>query len=454
MVSYSQTEVMANLQKALANLPKTPGVYIFKNAGGKVLYVGKAINLSRRVHQYFSASGAIGPKTTQLVNQVASFKIIPTLTEFDALLLEAKLIKHYNPYYNSAAKDDRSPLYISLSLSEELPRVALVRKDTLDKKIPQRKNRVFGPFQSGRLARSLLLSLRRIVPYCTQKKRDGKPCFYTHLGFCRPCPSFIAKMPTGRARQQLVREYRRHIFRLARILSGSARVVIRQMEREMHQAAGRRNFESANQIKLQLNNLYALLSHKYDPNIYWENETSLEDITAAETNSLLEILRQVYPTLTKLDRIEAIDISNIGGRYATGSLVVMTNGRIDTSAYRRFKIKLMPVPNDVAMIAEVLKRRLKHPQWPLPDLLVIDGGKGQLTAARRTLEESGIKLPTIGLAKHFEEIVIFAGGKFLTLTLPLTSGGLHLLQRLRDEAHRFALSYHRHLRRRWNLILY
>lgn len=444
---------MADLQKALANLPKTPGVYIFKDTKGKVVYVGKAINLSRRVHQYFNAGLAIGPKTTQLVNQIASFKIIPTLTEFDALLLEAKLIKHYNPYYNSAAKDDRSPLYIYLNLSEELPRVTLVRKNTLDKKVPKRKNRVFGPFQSGRLARNLLRSLRVIVPYCTQKRRDGKPCFYTHLGFCGPCPSFIAKMPTGHARQKLVREYRRHIFRLARILSGSARLVIRQMEREMHQAAGRRNFESANQIKLQLNHLYALLSHKYDPNIYWENETSLTDITASEINGLLEILRQVYPALTKLNRIEAVDISNIGGRQATGSLVVMTNGHIDTNAYRRFKIRLTPVPNDVAMIAEVLKRRLKHPQWPLPDLLVIDGGKGQLAAALRTLAESGIKLPTISLAKHFEEIIVFANGKFLTLTLPLTSGALHLLQRLRDEAHRFALSYHRHLRRRWNLIL-
>lgn len=445
---------MANIQETLTNLPKAPGVYLFKNRAGKVIYVGKAINLYRRVHQYFSSGTTSGPKTLQLVGQIAAAKIIPTLTEFDALILEAKLIRYYDPYYNSIAKDDRSPLYVYLTLRDELPRVILVRKTVIDK-LGSRvgKNSVFGPFQSSRIAKMLLRTLRRIVPYCTQKRRDGKACFYTHLGYCGPCPSLVVKMSPGKLRQKLINEYRSHIFRLSRILSGATKTVIRQIETEMHQAAGMGQFERANQLKKQRENLYALLSRKYDPNIYWENEMSLEDITGNEVSSLLNILQKVYPLLKQLTRIEAIDVSNTSGQQPTGSLVVMTNGRIDTSGYRRFKIKSIKGLNDFGMIAEVLRRRLKHTHWPLPDLLVIDGGKGQLSAAIDVLKEQEINLPVVGLAKRFEEIIAFKENRFITLTLPLTSEALHLVQRLRDEAHRFALTYHRYLRRHWESAL-
>lgn len=447
---FCAIKTMELSQTTLASLPKIPGVYLFHDATGGVIYVGKAINLYRRVHQYFNSKLAIGSKTKQLVGQIADLQTIPTLTEFDALLLEAKLIRRYRPRYNSIAKDDRSPLYIGVSLNEELPHIRLLRKTAIGKSgfTTGRKNTVFGPFQSARMAKMILRCLRRIVPYCLQKKRDGKPCFYTHFGYCQPCPSLLAKMPNSEMRQKLVRQYRKNIFRLSHILAGKAKTVLRQMESEMRQAAKDGRFEQASHVKQQINNLYSLLATRYDPNIYLENEMKHEDLALHEAVELQKALQKIYPDLGRLTRIEAVDVSNLSGKEATGSLVVMTGGRIDTDQYRKFKIKITAAANDVAMIREVLHRRFAHNEWPLPNLLVVDGGKAQLTAARQVLQERGITLPVISLSKRFEEVVGFKNEHYPTLRLSLTSRELHLLQRLRDEAHRFALAYHRLLRKK------
>lgn len=438
---------METLQEALKHLPQSPGVYVYRDKTGTVIYVGKAVNLRRRVKQYFSGREAIGEKTDLLVSQIATLETMKTPGEFDALLLEASLIRKYLPKYNVISRDDKSPLYIVLTLDEKLPHVLFLRKSDIPKSIPKRR-RVFGPFQSARTARSLMRSLRRIIPYCLQSQRNGRPCFYTHLHLCNPCPSVIAKMPDGPERIEKTKLYRNHMKVLSEVLSGKSHSVLRAFEKEMEFLASYHKYEEANAVKHQLQGLYDLVTRRFDVRAYLENSNYTEELENKELDSLLEILRQYYPEIQSLTRIECIDIANIAGHEATGSLVVLTGGIPQNSEYRRFRIQTRQIPNDVAMIKEVVKRRMKHPEWQTPDLLVVDGGKPQVKTATQAMRETLVtqEIPVIGLAKRLEEIVLWRNGEFKTIRLALTSPAIHVLQRIRDEAHRFARKYHHLLR--------
>lgn len=438
---------MADLQEKVRDLPHSPGVYIYRDGAGDILYVGKAVDLNRRVRQYFDGRDAVGPKTAQLVSKIASLETIDTLSEFEALLLEAKLIRQYQPPFNVLAKDDKSPLYIAITLSEQLPTVGFVRKNVVERGEAAKKDEFFGPFQSGKMARALMRDIRRIVPYCTTKRRDGRKCFYTHIGLCSPCPSYIAKLPEGDERQTLTREYRDHMFRIRDILSGKSRGVAKAIEADMRAAAAAERYEDAARLRDQYDRLNALLERHYDPEVYVKDAAAIEDVVAVESESLAKALARWYPELTAPERIECYDISNIFGEQAVGSMVVLTGGRIDTGEYRRFRIKTVKQSNDVAMMREVLTRRFSKPGWSTPSLVVIDGGKPQVRAAWETLKAMGVTVPVIGLAKRYEEIVVPLPTAFAVVRLPLTSPAIHLLQRIRDEAHRFAITYHRKLRR-------
>ncbi len=433
-----------DVHTALKTISQTPGVYIYRDIANNVIYVGKGVNLSRRVHQYFSRDDAVGEKTRVLVSQIADIETIPTLTEFDALLLEANLIKQYLPKYNVIARDDKSPLYVLIT-KEKLPQILFVRRQALQGTSLHGYD--YGPFQSAFVVRNLLRSLRRIVPYCTQKQRNGLPCFYTHLGLCNPCPSVIAKLPEGEEKRELTHQYRKNIFRLRAILSGKGQYILAELEKDMKRASDRKDFEKAASLRNQLTGLADMLQKHYDPSFYVEGEGA-EDIFEKENAELTHALSSIYPQLAVLNRIECIDISNLGGKQAVGSMVVLINGQPDRSQYRKFRIRMPNIPNDVAMIAEVLNRRLRHTEWTYPDLLVIDGGKGQVASALRVLQERHIALPIIGLAKRREEIIV----PTFKVRLPTTSPGLHLLERVRDEAHRFAITYHRLLRRKQSFV--
>ncbi|MBI3956285.1 GIY-YIG nuclease family protein [Candidatus Gottesmanbacteria bacterium] len=411
-------------QKTPQTLTARPGVYLYYDREGTVLYVGKAKNLRNRVRQYFSRDDAVGAKTPLLVSQITSIKTIPTDSEFDALLLEANLIRTYLPKYNAAARDDKSPLYIAITLNEKLPRILFARKQALDR---SHDKTVFGPFQSGRIARKLMQSVRHIIPYCTQKRRDGKPCFYTHLGLCRPCPSTIHT-------PELARVYRKNLKRIALLLSGKAARVRSQLEQSMTLCADRMDYEQAGEYKKQLDALRSLLTHTFEPDVYADKATQ-------RITDLSRILH-----LSSLKRIECIDISTLQGKWSTGSLVVFTDGIPDTDHYRRFRIKATPPrPNDVGMMAEVIKRRFAHWEWPKPDLLIVDGGKPQVATAMHLAKD----IPVIGLAKRFEEIVIPKDEGFTVLRLQAASGALQLVEHIRDEAHRFAKRYHTMLRSKY-----
>ncbi len=436
---------METPQEALTRLPHAPGVYLFYDGAGHVIYVGKAIDLARRVRQYFQTDSALGLRTGLLVESVARIETRTTVSEFDALLLEATLIRRYRPKYNSIAKDDKSPIYVYIAVREELPHVALRRKSSLPDLATQKRERgtVIGPFLSAHVARDIMRALRHVSPYCTQKQRNGKPCFYTHLGLCRPCPSVIAKIEQGPQRAAFVKSYRRNVLRIRAILLGRSRAVIRTMETDMKRAARANNFEEAGDYKKRLLALRHLVGHAGNP-IEFENAPGIR--TGLGLTRLAALLKPFYSEFSYPHRIECIDISNLGGHQAAGSLTVLTDGKPDTNEYRRFRIRGSATPNDTAMIAEVVVRRLDHPEWPLPDLLVIDGGKGPVHAAQTILSERGVIIPVIGLAKRNEEIIVPVADAFQTLVIAYRDPALQILQTIRDEAHRFALLYHRKLR--------
>lgn len=434
---------METISQTVARLPHEPGIYLFYDKDGTIIYIGKAVDLSRRVKQYFQRDDALGQKTEPLVSQIARIGIIPTTSEFDALLLEAKMVRLHMPKFNSALRDDKSPLYICFTLSEPLPRVIWLRFPQVARYAKNKKNAIYGPFQTPLALRSLLRYIRHAVPYCTQKQRNGKPCFYTHIGLCNPCPSAIRGM-TGTAQRKAVLLYRRNIYALKTIFDGRAHAVLLAYEKAMKLRAKTQQFERAAEIKQRRDTLYRIAQQRYDPAIFLER--GAEDVYAEELNELVTALRVHYPRLDSMHRIECFDISHLGGTATAGSMVVLEDGKPDSGQYRRFRIKTVRGISDVDSIVEVLERRIAHTEWPPPDFLLIDGGKGQVRAAKNVCSRLGIDIPCAGLAKRNEELIIPLSSGFATIRLPLSGKGIKVAQRIRDEAHRFAITYNRLLR--------
>ena len=410
-----------NFKKVIARLPDSPGAYIYENADGKIIYVGKSKSIKKRVLSYFQNKN-LGPKTNLLVKKIADIKYIKVESEFEALLLEAELIRKNQPFFNFQTKDDKSPLYIKIT-SDEIPLVSLVRKPQVSK-----GDFTKGPFPSARLARNLLKTIRRIFPYC-HHKNPKKPCLYVHLGLC-PFPYASAKKKNY---------YLKNIKAIEKLLSGKSKVLLKSLTGDMQKLASLEKFEEAQNIKRQIERTKYMLSGFRDPLEFLAQPTLVDDLTTSRLKNL-----KVTLGLSKIPRrIECFDISNTAGREATGSMAVFENGQSQKSQYRKFRIKFKSTPDDYEMIREVLTRRFNN-SWPEPDLIVIDGGKGQLNAALSILKKKAVGIPVIAIAKRFEEIYLTE--KPLPLRLEKQNPARQLIQAARDEAHRFALAYHRLLR--------
>ncbi|MCR4264466.1 MAG: GIY-YIG nuclease family protein [Candidatus Roizmanbacteria bacterium] len=417
----------------LSRIPTTPGIYQFLNEDGEILYVGKAIHLKNRVKSYFQKN-ILSPKTQQLVKQIKKIKTIKTESEFEALLLEARLINSIQPKYNITWRDDKHPLYIKIT-KEEFPKIQTIRRED------DKKSVYFGPFPSSTTVRQTLKFLREIFPYCSEKHVGKRPCFYSHIGLCDPCPNSIATL-TGADYQRDLRRYRKNITMIRRVLEGKAKSVVRQLETYMKHYAAENEFEQAAQVKRQLDKIDYLRQLRTPVKEYMKNPNLYDDVRQEELNELASVLH-----LPSLSHIEGYDISNIQGTHATGSMVTFIDGEPEKSYYRRFKIRLKDTPDDTFMMHEMLMRRLAHEDWPYPDLIMVDGGKGQINAARHAMHRRSVSLPLIGLAKRLEEIVVpQENNTFKVIRLPESSKALHILQRVRNEAHRFANTYHRKLR--------
>lgn len=290
--------------------------------------------------------------------------------------------------------------------------------------------------------------LRRIFPFCSCKKnkQEGKPCLYWHIGLCNPSPRIIIKQsPEVALRQKRI--YQKNIGYLTSFLKGKKLSLISRLKKEMETAAKNENFEDAAKTRDQIRRLEFITQPHRRIADYLANPNLLIDQRQEELRQLYNRLKKYFDKLKwPLSRLEAYDVSNIKGKKATGSMIVFIDGEPEKSEYRRFKIRFKQTPNDIAMIKEVLKRRLAHQEWDYPNLILIDGGRGQVNAAYKILYQYKLeKIPIIGLVKRKEKVII-SGKKTKEVDFPKDSPALYLLKRLRDEAHRFALSYHRKLR--------
>lgn len=554
---------VASWEERLKALPAKPGAYLFHDAEGNVLYVGKAASLHHRVLSYFSPASKLSPKLQLMTARVADFEFFVTDSEQEALLLECTLIKKYRPRYNVRLKDDKSYPYLKISLNEDFPRVYPTRRWEKD------GSRYFGPFASSSSLRQTLNLLKQLFPFrsCSQSLPQAKarPCLEYHIHRCvGPCLETTSK-----------EDYRQTIEQVILFLEGKQELVIQRLHREMEEAAENLDFEKATLLRDQIkavakvmerqkiasaegeediialargrNQAYAevffirngkllgrehfilegtqgetakqimtsfvsqfyssapyipsliLLQHRVDRMKVMEKwlkckkgarvslrlpateiERELVEMVAenarqsweqlqvkllAEPETLEAALNELQQQLglpQKPERIECYDISNIGGTSAVGSMVVFERGLPKRAHYRRFRIKSVAGINDYAMLQEVLQRRFRRSSttekgssaeetWTtLPNLVLIDGGKGQLSAALETMQE--LETPPISvasIAKKDEEI--FSPGASPPLILPRNSAALYLLQRIRDEAHRFALGYHHQLHQKKSL---
>ena len=531
------------VQEKLKTLPDSPGVYIMKNAQGKIIYVGKAVVLKNRVRQYFQSNKNHGAKVKAMVAKIADFETIVTASEVEALILECNLIKKHRPRYNICLKDDKSYPYLKLTLNEDFPRVFVTRRIIDD------GSKYFGPYTNSQAVKDSLELLRKLFPLRTCKNLGKRPCLEYHINRCfAPCVNKISRA-----------DYADLVRATEKFLEGKTSDVERDLTFKMSQASESLNFELAAKLRdilfavkkisekqkivtdagdldvigiSRLNDevcaqiffvrdgkvsgresfllngaadeVDAKVTAEFIKQYYSRSKISAaeiilpvtildEDITIliewlgvkisepkrgvkrslvemavenaekylaelsarrelkVQTSRAVEDL-QKFLHLPKLPRkMECFDISHFQGAETVASMVVFVNGEPSKKDYRRFKIRSTEgKPDDFLSMREVTSRRYgKLTAEELPDLIVIDGGIGQLNSALEIIRGFGHEVPVVGLAKEFE--LIFVEGESIPIELPRESQALYLMQRIRDEAHRFAITYHRKLRRARNL---
>ncbi len=429
-------------KKDIEKIPSTTGIYFFK-IGRKPIYIGKAVNLHARLVSHLRNS-VIDNKERAIVEQSNIITYKTTLSEFDALILEAQYIKKYRPKYNVAWKDDKSYLYIKITVADPYPKVLIVRAENDGTSL------YFGPFNSNHIVRLLIREIRRVVPFCTQKKISTSACFYSKIGLCTPCPNTIEackKNDNLEIYSSLKKKYHRNIKILISILNGKSNVVIRALGLELQTYSQKKDYEKAIIVRNKIELLQTLVSGRSFESYNVETDYIYETHVHDELKELLQSAFNVNDTVSDY-RIECYDISNLSGSSATAAMVVFINSRSDKRQYRKFKIKTVHKISDFDMLKEVLSRRARRNDWPLPHLLVIDGGKPQLRAVSKVLDDFDAfsKIPMIGLAKHPDRV--YSGQKpFKPVAFQHNSPLFRVLQAIRDESHRFAKKYHVLLRK-------
>jgi excinuclease ABC subunit C len=429
------------LEDKLKQLPDAPGVYFHKNAQDEIIYVGKAAVLRNRVRQYFQKSRTRDPKTDALVHDIADTDWMIVESELEALFLEAEMIRRYMPRYNILLRDDKSMSYIRIDYDSGYPTVSTTRRPLDD------GARYFGPYSSTTAIRQALKILRRIFPFATRQLAGQKRAtLHYHLGL-------DPGLEEGRT---TIEAYRANLRKLILVIEGKRKNIEHELERDMKHAAKAQEFEQAARIRNQLFTL-----QKINKQVIFSDKEFMDISKDHALNELVDLLSlERFPR-----RIEGYDISHMSGTNVVASMVVFTHGVSDKSEYRKFKTR-KDHNNDFFNMNETLGRRLSEKNlkaWGKPDLILIDGGKGQLDAALKARDEAGCKMPFIGLAKREEQIVIDKNRSNLTLNIdvlhklggyttesedfilvnvPHTTNVVKLLQRIRDESHRFAVSYH------------
>jgi len=442
MASFAQdADRIARLRTHIANFPKTPGVYLMKDGKGRMLYVGKAKDLRSRVSSYFQDSADLlrsrGPDIARMAAMVMDIDFLECETEVDALLQENRLIKDIQPQFNAALKDDKSFPYLEITTGDDFPGVFVTRTPRI------KGSKLYGPFTSAGGLRDAVNALQKVFKFRTceldirdddEKRRFFRPCLLHSINQCTaPCADRISP-----------EDYKRDIDRLKRFLASKRSVVLREMEKEMSVAAAALDFEEAARVRDRIKAIQKLeLSGDVDEDVQPE-------VFYVDPRKGLERLQKILELENTPRIIEGIDIANLQGNESVGSLVCFIDGVSFKSGYKRFRIKTVEGQDDYAMIREVVQRRYRHAaegEELYPDVILIDGGLGQLHAALEACAEAFIKPPmVISLAKREEEI--YTQARQGPMRLPRNDAALRLLQSIRDEAHRFAQHYHHILRRK------
>jgi len=414
------------------NLPKTSGVYSFytKNQTPNTrdskgaptpIYIGKAINIQNRVKNHFQQ---LSYRDDLFIKKVYKIGFYETSSEIEALIMEANLIKKYQPKFNVVWRDDKNYFYVAITLNDQkIPYIFITHQPKTDRR--PMSIQFIGPFVEGTALKKTLRFLRRAFPYYTIKKHSKIKCTYCHLGLC-PGPNPDLK------------EYRKNIKKLILILKGKRNTALNSLRKEMKQLSKENKFEEAGKIRDRIYNLQQVMSHT--------NVIEIQN-SKFKSQNWNETLAKIIGINKKIKRIECYDVSNMQGKSATGSMVVFIDGKSDKNQYRKFKIKIEDTPNDIAMLKETLQRRFAHPEWKYPEVILIDGGIAQLNIAIKTknekIETKNIKV--ISIAKRNKGLYTEGRDKPVLLkTLPQEI--YNLILQLDDEAHRFAIAYHKKLR--------
>lgn len=427
-------------KEKVREFPDKPGVYLMKDSRGRVIYVGKAKNLRSRAGSYFTETAANDRRTADLVQQIRDIDCLVADSEVDALLMEARLIKDIQPKFNVELKDDKSFPYLQITTNEDFPRVEFTREPA------DRGVKLYGPFANAKALRGAIQVLQRIFKFrnCSLDIQEDdpkwkwyRPCLLHNINQCTaPCNFRISK-----------EDYRKDIQRLRLFLDGKKDSLLKELEAEMKQASAALEFETAAKLRDEIHALQTL-------NLRGDLETHEQpEVFYIDPKKGLAGLKRVLKLTEPPRTIEGVDIAHLGGEETVASLVTFLDGVPFKPGYRRFRIKTVGGVDDFASIREVIIRRFRtdrEEDWPNPDLLLIDGGKGQLNASLQAFRELRIEPPAIlGLAKREEEI--FLPGESESLRLSRHSAALRLLQSVRDEAHRFARHYHHLLRKKKTL---
>ncbi len=410
-----------DIKEILKKLPDSSGVYLMKDKSDSIIYVGKAQSIKKRVASYlacrqtgFQKKPILSSRIEVLISNTADIDYIKTSSEAEALLLENSLIKEKQPRYNVSLKDDKSYPFVKIAVKEDFPRIFITRKKRQD------KARYFGPYTNVKLLKKALAYIRRIFPYRTCRVMPKNACLFYSLGLSpAPCISAIDRV-----------SYRRNIADIIKLLEGRKEILFNELTARMERFSKKLQFEEAAKVRDQMLSLTATIQKR---------KSGMPD----ELKGLRKVLKlKVIP-----NRIEAFDISNISGKEAVGSMVSFVMGEPNKSGYRRFRIKTVKKTDDFSMLREIVLRRYKRvllENLSRADLVLIDGGKAHLNIALSVLKELGLKIPIIAIAKEPDRI--YTLNRKLPVDLPSDSKVLHLIQRIRNEAHRFAIRYHKKLR--------
>ena len=382
-----------NLLSKAKKFPPTPGIYMFLDAKKRVLYVGRAVSLKKRILNYFQKK-LPDPRIKEMVSLARDIKYEKTENLLDAIVLEANLIKKYWPKYNVKDRDDRSFVYFIIPKGD-FSRPIIARGKELER-FPKTA-KIFGPYQALHLIKAALKIIRRIFPYSTCKVGSGKPCFDYQIGLCPgACVGAISK-----------EDYRRNIDNIILLLKGDKKGLMKKLKKENPDQA-------------------RALEH-------------IQDVTLITYDKLLTTdYKQIY-------RVEGYDVSHLTGKETYGSMVVFTNSEADKKEYRLFKIKNAPPNDDLRALEEMILRRFKHNEWPRPNLILIDGGRPQISFISKTLRNKNINIPLVGISKFGGDELIFPLGMKKT-TRELIENMKNVLLKVREEAHRFALKSSRRKR--------